>query len=92
MSIETALGNVPFLEHLTDAQLKDLIAVGKHTSLDANRIILRQGDTADSLYVILAGKVKIYLRDEERNELILNVLGEGDTVGGDDMKESPDHA
>ena len=43
-----------------------------------NTIILNEGDHSDSLYVVISGKVKIFLSDSEGKEVILNSLGPGD--------------
>lgn len=61
------------------------------TSLIASRVEIRQcpdraviineGEVSDSLYIILSGKVKIFLVDETGEEIILNFLHEGDYFG-----------
>ncbi len=47
----------------------------KHT------IILSEGDSSDSLYVILSGKVKVYLNDESGKEAIINYQEAGEYFG-----------
>lgn len=58
----------------------------KHT------IILSEGDSSDSLYVILSGKVKVYLNDESGKEAIINYQEAGEYFGElsliDDSKRS----
>lgn len=46
-----------------------------------NTVILCEGDHSDSLYVILSGKVKVYLNDENGKEVIINYQGEGEYFG-----------
>jgi CRP/FNR family cyclic AMP-dependent transcriptional regulator len=57
-----------------------------------NTIILSEGDNSDSLYVILSGKVKVYLNDENGKEAIINYQEEGEYFGElsliDDYKRS----
>jgi CRP/FNR family cyclic AMP-dependent transcriptional regulator len=43
-------------------------------------IIFRQGDAADRLFIILAGKVLIY-REKDGKEVTLTELGKGDIFG-----------
>ena len=43
-------------------------------------VIITEGDPSDSIYVILAGRVKVYLRDADR-EVVLNVCGPGTYLG-----------
>lgn len=44
-------------------------------------MVLCEGDQSDSLYVVLSGKVKVFLSDEEGKEVTLNVQGEGEYFG-----------
>lgn len=44
-------------------------------------LIINEGDDTRSLYVILKGKVKIYLADKDGKEVILNTLTTGDYFG-----------
>lgn len=44
-------------------------------------IILSEGDNSDSLYVILSGRVKVYLNDENGKEAIINYQDAGEYFG-----------
>ena len=44
-------------------------------------IIITEGDPSDSLYVILSGRVKVYLAEDGGKEVILDVHGQGEFVG-----------
>jgi len=46
-----------------------------------NTLVINEGDDSDSLYVILEGRVKVYLDDENGREVILNIQGAGDYFG-----------
>jgi len=46
-----------------------------------NTIVIYEGDDTNSLYVILEGKVKVYLADEAGKEIILNTQGAGEYFG-----------
>lgn len=46
-----------------------------------NTVVIHEGDNSDSLYVILAGRVRVYLGDEEGKEVDLNILGAGEYFG-----------
>ena len=52
-------------------------------------IIITEGDPSDSLYVILSGRVKVYLADEGGKEVILDVHGQGEFVGEMSFDEQP---
>ena len=40
-------------------------------------MVLTEGETGDSLYMISHGKVKVFIGDEEGREIILKILGPG---------------
>lgn len=47
----------------------------------ANTILISEGDSTDSLYVVLEGEVKVYASDHHGKEVILNILGPGEYFG-----------
>jgi CRP/FNR family transcriptional regulator, cyclic AMP receptor protein len=61
-------------------------------SYPKNTIILSEGDSSDSLYLILSGKVKVFLNDESGKEAIINYQEAGEYFGElsliDDYKRS----
>jgi len=63
---------------------EDLLAVTNHLirrRFPKNSVIINEGDTTNSLYIILDGKVKVFLNDENGKEVILNVVSAGDYFG-----------
>ncbi len=50
-------------------------------SYPKNTIILSEGDNSDSLYLILGGKVKVFLNDENGKEAIINYQEAGEYFG-----------
>ena len=77
------LSNVPLFQNLTDVQLASM---GTHVSLRAvqrGEMITREGDKADSLFVIMSGQVKVFSADidDPTREVILKTLGEGEFFG-----------
>ena len=58
-------------------------AYPKHT------IILNEGDETDSLYIILSGRVKVFLANEEGKEIILDTQGPGEYFGEMVLDEGP---
>ena len=64
-----------------DAVVRALTEHGVVRSYPKNAIIITEGDPSDSLYVILSGRVKVYLSDESGKEVVLDVHGPGRYVG-----------
>lgn len=46
-----------------------------------NAIVISQGDTSDSLYAVLSGRLRVYLDDEHGHEMTLGMLETGDYFG-----------
>jgi CRP/FNR family cyclic AMP-dependent transcriptional regulator len=46
-----------------------------------NAVVVTQGDDTDSLYIIIEGKVDVFLQNDKGKEIIINSLGACDTFG-----------
>lgn len=60
--------------------LRDIAARGGVKRYPAHAVIINEGDDADSLFVILTGRVKVYASNEAGKEVILNHHGPGEFV------------
>jgi len=74
---------IPFFSDLSGSQLE---SIGSHAALrsyEKGEVILRQGDVADSFYVIVSGQVKVFMTDpaDAEREVILRTLAAGDFFG-----------
>jgi len=74
---------------LPEEYLKSLAEHGGVKAYPKNAVIVNEGDRSDSLYVILSGKVKVYLADEEGKEVLLNTQGAGEYFGEIILDEGP---
>jgi CRP/FNR family transcriptional regulator, cyclic AMP receptor protein len=77
----TDLRSVPLFEGVAEAELRALAERTVTRSYPKQAIIVSEGDDTDSLYLILAGRVKVYLSDEAGKELILAIKGPGQYFG-----------
>ncbi len=75
------LQRVPFLEGLGEAELEALVGDGQVRSFPKSTLLMNEGDDTSSLFILLEGKVKVFLSDEDGKEVILSILGPGDHVG-----------
>jgi CRP/FNR family transcriptional regulator, cyclic AMP receptor protein len=55
--------------------IEALAALGTTRVFPPNTILVHEGDTSDQVYVVLSGKLKVFLANEEGNEIIVDVLG-----------------
>jgi len=72
---------VPFFTQLSDHELDLVRAVASEKTYPKNAVVLTEGEAGDSLYMIQAGKVKVFIGDEEGREIILKILGPGSFFG-----------
>ena len=75
------LKTVPLFSSLSDEQLRMLAPGIQLRSYPRNTFILRAGEPTDALYVILSGRVKVLIPDEEGREVILSTMGPRDFFG-----------
>ena len=75
------LENVPLFSGLSTESLAEIEQHGTVKSFRKNAIIISQDDKSYSLYVILSGRVKVFVSDEDGREAVLNYQGAGDYFG-----------
>ena len=75
------LHGIPLFESLSEDESQIVASRIEVKQWPENSVIINEGDDTNSLYVILNGKVKVFLNDEQGEEIILNYLKEGDYFG-----------
>jgi CRP/FNR family cyclic AMP-dependent transcriptional regulator len=83
------LKRIPLFEGLPEAELRALAERTVTRSYPKQAIIVTEGDDSDSLYLILSGRVKVYLADEHGKELILAIKGAGQYFGEMVLDDQP---
>ncbi|MGH8718027.1 MAG: Crp/Fnr family transcriptional regulator [Burkholderiales bacterium] len=71
----------PFSLDLSAEHLGELARHGVARSYAKNTVIVNEGDATDSLYIVLVGRVKVYVADENGKEATLNIEGPGSYFG-----------
>lgn len=49
--------------------------------LPEGTVLFEEGDAADTVYILLAGRVKVFSRSDGKREVIYNVVGPGELLG-----------
>lgn len=75
------LSNIALFSDLADEDLEIISSHSVIKTYPKNCILINEGDHSDALYVILSGKVKIFLSDENGKEIILNMQEAGEYFG-----------
>ncbi len=73
--------SISLFKSLPDEDLQAVSALAVTRQYPKNTLVICEGDCSDSLYIVLSGKVKVFLNDEEGKEVTLNIQGEGEYFG-----------
>jgi CRP/FNR family cyclic AMP-dependent transcriptional regulator len=75
------LRSVPLFASFSEEPLRMLTTVVTRRSVTRGTIIMAAGDPTDSLYIVLSGRLKVMMSDEDGKEVILSILGPGEFFG-----------
>jgi len=70
----------PFV-NLDESALRALAPRGAVRAFPRNAVVVSEGEATDSLYILLSGRVKAYVSEEDGREVVLNTVGVGDYFG-----------
>ncbi|APV49164.1 hypothetical protein BWI17_05405 [Betaproteobacteria bacterium GR16-43] len=77
------------LSAIPDAFVKKLASLGRLRTYPKNTVFITEGDQSDSVFVVISGKVKVFVADTEGHEMILDTHGPGEYVGEMAMDGNP---
>jgi serine phosphatase RsbU (regulator of sigma subunit) len=75
------LARIPLFADLPEAELDQLIAMLKVVELKPRDVLFREGDVGEHFYVVADGELEILRAAGQPEELLLNVIGEGQYLG-----------
>src|SRR6266851_664483 len=75
------LRNVPLFSMLSENQLVLLTGAVSRKSFPRGTTIIAAGDVTESLYVVISGRLKVMISDDEEREVILAILGPNEFFG-----------
>lgn len=73
--------SAPFGSTLSESELRALSAQGVIKHYPKNAVIVSEGDDTDSFFILVSGRVKVYVSDEEGREVVLRALDPGEYFG-----------
>lgn len=86
-----ALEDLPLFEGFTPGELAPFETGLTFSLIKKGQFIFKTGDSADQLYVVCEGHIKIYYNTAEGKEQIMYVYSDGDFVGGLNILEDDDY-
>ena len=72
---------VPIFSELDAADLEELASIVEERIINASKDLFREGDVGDAVYLIVKGKVRVFVGGGESPETTLNELGAGSCIG-----------
>lgn len=66
---------------LSPADVEDLLEHAVIRAFPRNAIIINEGDDTNGVYFIISGTVRIFLADEEGNQIVISTMGAGEYFG-----------
>jgi CRP/FNR family cyclic AMP-dependent transcriptional regulator len=69
------------LARVTDPGMRLLASLGWLHRMAPQTVFVNEGDAADSAFVILSGRVKVFASDPDGGEIVLNICGPGECIG-----------
>jgi len=77
----TVLKSVPMFGGFPEDQLRALAAMVMRRHAPRGSTIIHAGDVADSLYIVMSGRLKVMMGEADGKEVILGILGPGEFFG-----------
>lgn len=75
------LRDVALFAGLDEVHLKELVTRGGRRRFEPQETLFLQGQTAEGLYIVLAGRVRVFKTSSRGREQTLMIMGPGDPVG-----------
>ena len=73
--------SIPFLEDLNIEEINDLLKISKIRMYHPGQLMVKEGDQAEGMFIVLKGEVKVEKRLAQGDQLILSRLAAGDVFG-----------
>lgn len=76
-----AIKETSLFKELSEEALNAVAAKGVVKNYNKDEALMRKGDPADSFFVILKGSLKIVTTDSKGDEIVINKVDSGETIG-----------
>ena len=73
--------NVSFFSALSDRELEMVARIAYAKTFNKGYMVFEEGEKRDTLYIVLKGRVKVSLYDEDGREYILDIIGKDGFFG-----------
>jgi CRP/FNR family transcriptional regulator, cyclic AMP receptor protein len=80
-TIDTLVRDVPVFKGLSDERLELVCGCASNVHFDEDVVLFREGDPADSFYIIRDGKIALETFVPARGSVTIETIGAGEVVG-----------
>lgn len=80
-NLEHVLEHHPFFQGLEPRYVKLVAGCGSNVKFDAGEFLFKEGEEANSFYIVRRGKIAVEAFAAERGSLIIDTLCDGDILG-----------
>ena len=81
LSLTETLTKTALFEGMRMEDIDSVSALTVIRQFPKNKVVVSQGDDTDSFYVIIQGKVDVFLQNDKGKEIIINTLGACESFG-----------
>jgi len=74
---------------LDESELRALSAHATVQTFPKNAVIVNEGDRTDAIFIVISGRVKVFLHNSDGREVVLNIHGPGEYFGEMVIDEGP---
>lgn len=79
--LSDTLARIPLFEGLPKEQLRDIASIALEKTFKRGQTVFSEGEPARGFYVVMSGRVKIYILSPDAKEQILHIFGAGEPFG-----------
>lgn len=87
--MSAVLSNTGLFEGLPGDELRVLGERATLRRVPAGELVIREGDAPDSFYIVVSGKAKVFTRNADGTELVLDTKGPGQYFGEMMLDDNP---
>lgn len=75
------LANIKMFDHLSEDDLISLAHVIDEEKIEQGHTLFQAGDPGDSLFIVVAGEIELFIKDTVGQKIVLNTAQPGDMFG-----------
>lgn len=83
--------NIPSFQGLPEDVQEKIVSQALHEDYKKGRVLFRQGEKCDSIFIIRQGKVKLSYIDADGKEIIIDIMVDGELIGDNLFLQKKDY-